>query len=57
MSDKAPPIFALSALNGYAVIGTDDSIGTVKDSLFVDDRWKVRWLVIDVGGCPPPARS
>ena len=50
MSDKAPPIFALSALNGYAVIGTDDTIGTVKDSLFVDDRWKVRWLVVDVGG-------
>ncbi|HYZ63926.1 MAG TPA: PRC-barrel domain-containing protein, partial [Acetobacteraceae bacterium] len=50
MSDQAPPIFALSALKGYTVIGSDDEIGTVKDFLFVDDRWLVRWLVVDVGG-------
>lgn len=50
MSDETPPIFAISALTGYAVVGSTDTIGTVKDFLFLDDRWKVRWLVVDTGG-------
>jgi PRC-barrel domain len=49
MSNEIPPIFAISALKGYAVIGSDDRIGKVKDFLFLDDRWKVRWLVVDIG--------
>lgn len=44
-----PPIFALSALEDYDVVGSDGRVGTVKDFLFLDDRWKVRWLVVDVG--------
>jgi hypothetical protein len=44
-----PPFFALSVLKGYHVVGSNRKIGTVKDMLFVDDRWKVRWLVVDIG--------
>jgi hypothetical protein len=49
MAKESPPIFVLSALTGFQVVGSDDRIGTVKDFLFVDDRWKVRWLVVDTG--------
>ena len=31
MSNEIPPIFAISALKGYAVIGSDDRIGKVED--------------------------
>lgn len=50
MSNELPPIFALSALKGCDVVGDDDKIGAVKDFLFLDDLWQVRWLVVDVGG-------
>jgi hypothetical protein len=49
MAKESPPIFVLSVLTGFQVVGSDDRIGTVKDFLFVDDRWKVRWLVVDTG--------
>jgi hypothetical protein len=42
-------MFAISALKGDVVVGSDDRIGTVKDFLFVDDRWQLRWLVVDTG--------
>ena len=49
MLKETPKIFALSALKGLSVVGTDGRIGAVKDFLFLDDRWQVRWLVIDTG--------
>jgi hypothetical protein len=53
MAREDPAIFALSALEGCIVVGSDGRIGTVKDFLFVDDRWRVRWLVIDTGAWLP----
>jgi hypothetical protein len=53
MLKETPQIFALSALKGLSVVGTDRRIGTVKDFLFLDDRWQVRWLVIDTGAWLP----
>ena len=38
-----------SALNGYAIAATDGRIGTVRDLLFDDRTWKVRWAVVDTG--------
>jgi len=39
MLKETPQIFAISALKGLVVLGTDGRIGTVKDFLFLDDRW------------------
>jgi sporulation protein YlmC with PRC-barrel domain len=49
MTGERPPILAITALEGYEVVGSDGKIGVVKDFLFRDDRWQVRWLVIDTG--------
>jgi len=49
MWKETPQIFVLSALKGLAVVAADGRTGTVKDFLFLDDRWQVRWLVIDTG--------
>ena len=40
----------ISQLDGYAVHASDGVIGTVRDLLFDDVTWFVRWLVIDTGG-------
>ena len=37
-------------LLGYAVRATDGNIGTVADVYFDDERWTVRYLVVDTGG-------
>jgi sporulation protein YlmC with PRC-barrel domain len=42
-------LFAASALRGYAIEASDGQIGTVKDILFDDTTWKVRWLDINAG--------
>jgi sporulation protein YlmC with PRC-barrel domain len=42
-------LMAVSALKGYAIEATDGHIGTVKDVLFDDRTWRVRWLVVDAG--------
>ena len=39
----------LSGLTGATLHAKDGSIGTVKDLLFDDAAWKVRWLVVDTG--------
>jgi sporulation protein YlmC with PRC-barrel domain len=39
-----------SALKGFAVAAKDGKIGTVKDFLFDDRTWKIRWMVVDTGG-------
>jgi hypothetical protein len=40
----------ISALTGYAIEAKDGRLGTVKDCLFDDRTWKIRWLVVDTGG-------
>ena len=37
-------------LIGRAIAARDGEIGSVADLLFEDDRWSVRWLVVDTGG-------
>lgn len=49
MLKETPPVLALSALENYDVVGHDGPIGSVRDFLFLDDHWQVRWLVIDTG--------
>jgi uncharacterized protein YrrD len=39
----------LRDLQGYALRATDGDIGTVKDFYFDDDRWVVRYLVVETG--------
>src|SRR5271170_3682930 len=38
-----------SAINGFAIEASDGDIGTVRDFLFDDASWLVRWLVVDTG--------
>jgi sporulation protein YlmC with PRC-barrel domain len=38
-----------SALTGYSINATDGEIGTVKDLLFEDITWRLRWLVVATG--------
>jgi sporulation protein YlmC with PRC-barrel domain len=42
-------LMAGSALKGYRIEAQDGRIGTVKDVLFDDQTWRVRWLVVDAG--------
>ena len=46
-------LLAVSALAGGAIEASDGRIGTVTDSLFDDESWKIRWLVVDTGGWLP----
>ena len=38
-----------SALKGYSIEATDGILGTVKDFLFDDRTWMLKWLVADTG--------
>ncbi len=38
-----------SALKGYSIEAEDGPLGTVRDFLFDDRTWKVRWLVVEAG--------
>jgi hypothetical protein len=38
-----------SKLTGFAVRATDGDIGSIRDFLFDDRTWKLRWLVVDTG--------
>jgi hypothetical protein len=42
-------MFAISALEGCAVNASDGEVGTVKDILFDDEAWRIRWVVVDTG--------
>lgn len=42
-----------SDMNGYAIHASDGPIGTVRDFLFDDATWMVRWLVVDTGNWLP----
>lgn len=37
-------------LRGDAIAATDGELGSVKDAYFDDERWAVRYLVVDTGG-------
>lgn len=38
-----------SNLNGYAIQATDDELGSVKDIYFDDEKWGIRYLVVQTG--------
>jgi uncharacterized protein YrrD len=42
-------LLATSAVKGYSIEAQDGVIGTVKDMLFDDRTWQIKWLVIDTG--------
>jgi len=42
-----------SDVNGYAIHANDGPIGTIRDFLFDDVAWTVRWLVVDTGNWLP----
>ncbi len=42
-------LFAASGLIGRAVAASDGRIGAVKDFLFDDRSWRIRWMVVDTG--------
>ena len=42
-------LFAVSGLRGCPVKAGDGLVGSVKDFLFDDRSWKVRWMVVDTG--------
>lgn len=42
-------LLAASGLKGYAIQATDGRIGWVDDTLFDDQSWKIRWLVVKTG--------
>ena len=46
-------LFAIAGLNGCPVEASDGRIGSVKDFLFDDQSWKVRWMVVDTGNWLP----
>jgi hypothetical protein len=46
-------LWRASALIGYDIHATDDSIGSVSDILFDDAGWTLRWLVVDTGSWLP----
>ena len=40
----------LTDLNGYTIQGENENFGTIRDVLFDDYFWAVRYFVVDVGG-------
>ena len=42
-------LLATSALKGYSIEAQDGAIGTVKDLLFDDRTWQIKWLVVQAG--------
>jgi hypothetical protein len=38
-------LFAIAGLQRRPVEGIDGRVGTVKDFLFDDQSWKIRWMV------------
>ncbi|MEO8153680.1 MAG: PRC-barrel domain-containing protein [Rhizobacter sp.] len=45
------------AVTGYDIRATDDSIGHVKDFIFDDESWSVRYLVVDTHNWWPGGRK
>src|SRR5271165_7165115 len=42
-------LFAVSGLLGCPIKAGDGLVGSVKDFLFDDRSWRVRWMVVDTG--------
>ena len=42
-------LFAVSGLEGCQVRANDGDVGAVKDFLFDDERWTIRWMAVDAG--------
>ena len=49
-------LFAVSGLLGCPVEASDGEVGAVKDFLFDDQTWKLRWMAVDVGDWLPGRR-
>lgn len=39
----------LGSLKGFALVASDGRLGTVRDFLFDDTTWQVRWMVVQTG--------
>ena len=50
-------LFAVTGLLGCAVETSDGRVGAVKDFLFDDQSWKIRWMAVEAGHCSPAAAS
>ena len=46
-------LFAITGLLGCPVRTEDGDAGTVKDCLFDDGNWRIRWMVVDTGAWLP----
>lgn len=46
-------LFTTKTLNGDPIRARDGDVGTVKDVYFDDEKWAVRYLVVDTGGWLP----
>ena len=42
-------LFAVTGLHRCPVVAVDGRVGAVKDFLFDDQSWKLRWMVVDTG--------
>lgn len=40
----------VKSLNGYSLQATDGDLGKVKDVFFDDEKWTIRYLVVETGG-------
>ena len=49
-------LFAVSGLEGAQVQASDGEVGTVKDFLFDDQTWKLRWMAVEAGDWLPGRR-
>src|SRR5205809_6020840 len=45
-----------SEWDGYSIQATDGEIGHVAEFLFDDEKWTIRYLVVDTGGWLPGRR-
>jgi hypothetical protein len=49
-------LFAVSGLLGSSVVASDGEVGAVKDFLFDDKTWKIRWMAVDASPWLPSRR-
>ena len=42
-------MYTASSIRGFSIEARDGTIGTVKDFLFQDNGWNVRWIVVETG--------
>src|ERR1700722_110088 len=49
-------LFAVSGLLGSSVVASDGEVGVVRDFLFDDKTWKMRWMAVDASPWLPGRR-